>query len=213
MKQSILLVLLCLLTNLVVANSSTNSITISDSQVLTIESEQVQEIINTTSLTPDGWETLGLGLDSKCYAISADNNGNVYAGGSFCFADNELSLNVARWDGTEWLPVGPGLNSTCRALTTDNNGNLYAVGNFTKAGNTMLNYIGMWNGNVWTNLGEGLNKVARAIDVDQNGNVIVGGKYICWRCIRDVWQYSIAQCSDVEWNRMDRNGWRLKWVM
>ena len=110
------------------------------------------------------WQPMGAGFTSgEVAAFAFDDDGNVYAGGSFQFiTDPNLGPNfipasrVAKWDGSAWSPLGPGVNAIVRAMTFKN-GFVFAGGQFTATGDnaTPLNQVAAWNGSEWQALGQG----------------------------------------------------------
>jgi trimeric autotransporter adhesin len=147
------------------------------------------------------WSALGGGLtdpgfeegqrnEATVYAIVVADNGTVYAGGDFTYADDVTAYSVAAWNGTAWSALGGG-------LTRDNefdppgrvevmalgNGVLYAAGYFTKAGNAAARNIAAWNGTAWSPLGSGLSEEFQGEDptayamLPIEGGLLVGGTF------------------------------------
>jgi hypothetical protein len=101
------------------------------------------------------WNNLGnLNANADIHAIVADNNGNVYAAGSFTNGNLPTTgyKYVAKWDGTGWSEPGHlNANDMIYSLAVDNNtGYVYASGYFT---NTEGAYVAKWDGTSWTSLG------------------------------------------------------------
>lgn len=121
------------------------------------------------------WSALGSNgagngsLAGNVWALTLDDQGNLYVGGSFQNVRDGLTpLNtadyVARWDGTHWSAVGDNgagngsLNSTVFSLLVDGSA-LYAGGGFTNVNNHGIvngaaDYIARWDGTNWTSLGD-----------------------------------------------------------
>ena len=101
------------------------------------------------------WSEVGsLNANADIHAIVADNNGNIYAAGSF--TNGSLSTTgykyVAKWDGTTWSEPGHlNANDAIYNLAVDNNtGIVYASGYFTTSSGA---YVAKWDGTSWSNLG------------------------------------------------------------
>lgn len=114
------------------------------------------------------WQPMAAGFTSgEVKAFAFDDEGNVYAGGTFQFiSDPNLGINftranyVARWDGSVWTPLGQGLNDDVLALAF-HNGVLYAGGRFTASGaGAPMTGIAAWNGAEWVAMGDGVVRVA-----------------------------------------------------
>jgi hypothetical protein len=125
------------------------------------------------------WSPLGDGVDGEEWpnvqALVVDNEGNLYAGGSFTSAGGNPANYVARWDGNNWSPLGSGMNDWVNALALDQDGNLYAGGRFTTAGGVAANHIASWDGQSWSALGSGISGEVDALALDQTGNLFAGG--------------------------------------
>lgn len=135
------------------------------------------------------WTNLGVipGTGSqgmyKIWALCSDNNGNIYAAGSFTTANT--SCVVCKWNGTNWTSLGAPLavgNSIKEiyALCSDAIGNVYAAGSFKNADGNR--YVAKWNGTSWTELGSGpsalsANERIYSLACDKNGNVYAGGDF------------------------------------
>jgi hypothetical protein len=115
---------------------------------------------STWSALVSGGET---GVSSGILALTNDNSGNVYVGGSFTDAGDITANRIAKWDGSVWSAltsggqtgVGGGLKPFVDALTNDNSGDVYAGGRFTTAGGMTVNYIAKWDGSAWSALTSG----------------------------------------------------------
>ena len=131
------------------------------------------------------------GFIGSVFALTIDDNNNVYAGGAFTnFSDGITPANrMAKWDGTNWSALTSsnsinGVGSEVWALAIDGNDNIYAGGIFTTLGDgtTTVNYIAKWDGTDWSALisssgSNGLNSAVTAIAVDGSNNVYVGGGF------------------------------------
>jgi hypothetical protein len=121
----------------------------------------------------------GNGLSDWVWALTADSQGNVYAGGEFTLAGSVAANHVARWDGSAWSPLGSGTNGPVYALAVDGSGNLYAGGDFTQAGGIPALRVAKWDGSGWSALGSGANATVFALAVDGSGALFAGG-YFDW---------------------------------
>lgn len=96
------------------------------------------------------------------YALTADSNGTLYAGGGFINLENHIAAdNVAyRPSGGAWQPMGAGGESCGCAVTTFVRG-LTAVGSDVYigtdandvAGIPQADHVARWNGSAWSALG------------------------------------------------------------
>ncbi|MEB3214320.1 MAG: hypothetical protein VKL39_23425, partial [Leptolyngbyaceae bacterium] len=102
---------------------------------------------------PNNLNTTGI-FGGTVSALAFDNDGNLYAGGSFTVAGGITVNRIAKWDGSSWSALGSGVNigvnNSVNALAFDNNGNLYAGGSFTVAGGITVNRIAKWDGSSWS---------------------------------------------------------------
>lgn len=132
------------------------------------------------------WTDIGGTLiNAFTYALVADPNGNLYAGGQFTTINGGTSVNyIAEWDGTTWLPLGnitsPGLNGYVNSLAYNNN-KLYAGGGFTAtAAGATLPYIAQWDGSNWsilTGAGAAISSFVYAISPYQTSSLFAGGAF------------------------------------
>jgi trimeric autotransporter adhesin len=131
------------------------------------------------AFTDANWVSIsGLpGANGPIYAIVADKNGNIYAGGSFTVIGTVVASNVARWNGSTWSALGSGISAPVNALALDSDGNLYAGGYFTSAGGVGANSIAEWNGNNWSALSSGMDYTVTALACDSAGNLYAGGQF------------------------------------
>ncbi|MEL7001234.1 MAG: MBG domain-containing protein, partial [Bacteroidota bacterium] len=116
------------------------------------------------------------GLLNPVRAIVNDDEGNIYAGGSFVESGG---INwLVKWNGNNWESLGLNLNSGATIYDmTWFNGELYVAGSFRNAnGNENSDYIVKWNGVSWEPLGTGLSGVVRALKVF-DGALYVGGSF------------------------------------
>jgi hypothetical protein len=113
-----------------------------------------------------------------------EHAGDLYVGGSFNQAGEQVANHIARWDGTNWHSLGAGiengLNDDVLAITTADNGDLYVGGRFDSAGSGAANHIARWDGTAWQSVGSGaengLDGSASAIAL-RDGEVFVAGGF------------------------------------
>jgi hypothetical protein len=109
------------------------------------------------------WSQLGTGLrsgNSTAFGLAmAIHHGDLVIGGHFTHADNQISNNIARWNGQTWLSFGVngsiGMSGLVNTLVSDQS-TLYAGGLFAEAGGQPARSLAAWNGSSWTSLGSGL---------------------------------------------------------
>lgn len=121
------------------------------------------------------WHSVGGGMDSIAYAITAFDDGRgeaVYICGEFSRGgappNTTMARRIARWDGTHWEPLGQGLNSTGNALAVFDDGHgasLYTAGKFTVAGETPASSIARWDGQTWHAVDGGINGEVKSLVV------------------------------------------------
>ncbi|MCW2989088.1 MAG: hypothetical protein JWM24_2026 [Solirubrobacterales bacterium] len=96
------------------------------------------------------------------YALTADSNGTLYAGGGFTDLEGMTAAdNVAYLDGTGWHPMGPAAKPDClcsvdtfvRSLTAVGT-NVYIGTDATDvAGIAQADHVARWNGSAWSAVG------------------------------------------------------------
>jgi hypothetical protein len=126
-------------------------------------------------------------MNGPIYALAADANGVVYAGGAFTTAGGAVSHNVARLTPGGWLPLSGGVNGTVRCLAVKEGGGsgleLYVGGEFTQASNNGASFaaagIVKWTqaDNLWSTLGNGFNAPVCALTVAPDGALYAGGEF------------------------------------
>ncbi len=124
----------------------------------------------------------GGGIDNTVLDLVVDDAGNLYAGGKFDDAGNDLDADgVAKWDGTSWTSLGgpgSGIDSDVYSVAVDDLGRVYVGGDFFDfGGNPDANGIVMWNGASWDALGSGLNHIAWDLAIDGVGNLYAVGEF------------------------------------
>ena len=117
----------------------------------------------------------------------------LVVGGSFEFAGDVVTNNIAAWDGSSWQPLGSGLRGThahVYALTVYN-GDLIAAGAFSKAGDVRANNIARWDGSEWQALGGDVYGAVYALAI-YNGELIAGGSF--------GWAGGVSASRIARWN-------------
>jgi hypothetical protein len=119
------------------------------------------------------------------HALTVDRNGNLFAGGEFCFAGSVSANNIARWDGSAWQALGAdtSVNNEVFSIVVDAQDRLYAGGKFTAAGGKPANHIAMWDGQQWNSMAGGVTDggdypaSVSAMALDPDGKLYVGGNF------------------------------------
>jgi hypothetical protein len=132
------------------------------------------------------WSDLGTGFswgDSNfIFALTVDDDNNLYVGGSFSTIGGISTKGIAKYTpGTvagSWSAVGGGLTGTgsIQALLFDE-GVLYIGGGFSSVGNIPAINIARWNGSSWSALGSGLNDFVFSIAIDEEGRLYAAGYF------------------------------------
>ncbi len=135
--------------------------------------------------------------------------GDIYAGGSFLFAGDSISFNLARWDGTQWHPMGKGFSSTVYKLIFYNN-TLFACGSFKLSGATVVNSIAKWDGSNWLAVGSGSSGSLYDMEVFNN-ELYVAGNFTTFNGLNSnyIVKYNGSTWSSVGSNNLDSRVLRL----
>ncbi|MDD2237767.1 MAG: choice-of-anchor D domain-containing protein, partial [Kiritimatiellae bacterium] len=113
-------------------------------------------------------------------SLELDNNGVLYAGGSFFeFSGGYYMSRIAKWDGVNWTNVGEGLlDGTIQSLAFDDDNYLYAGGQFNRLfDGTVVSNLAVWNGLYWTNAGVGANSYVFDVALVSNQTMLAGGQF------------------------------------
>ena len=87
------------------------------------------------------------------YALTADANGVLYAGGTFTNLDGDLAADhIAAYDGT-WHAVGGGIDTFVRALTAKGTDVYVGTDKVNVGGIAAADHVVKWNGFAWQALG------------------------------------------------------------
>ena len=124
-------------------------------------------------------ESLG-GLYAEVIALEANDDGILYAGGSFSTAGGKPANNIAKWDGNSWSALSSGMNRDVHSLVLGPSGTLYSGGTFSSAGDVPVNGIAKWDGNLWSALGSGMNGLGvdvRALALNGAGDLYAAGRF------------------------------------
>lgn len=123
------------------------------------------------------------GISGTIYATATDGT-NLYLGGNFKTAGNQVANSLIKWDGKSWSTIGEGLEAgvsgdaaSVEALAFAD-GKLFVGGNFSKAGQLEANGIAFWDGQHWNTLGpDSINGLRRKIIFDQDTTIARGLVY------------------------------------
>ncbi len=156
----------------------------------------------------------GGGVNGTVNAISIDENGAVFVGGSFARAYQDdvnyvRTNNIARWDGTYWYPLGQldaqnnGVNQAVEDIHFMD-GTMYIAGSFTRAnqpdGTTLTaNYIAGWNGSSWFALGDGMD--SRVLTLTSKGHTLYAGGV--FKKAGNANASAIARWNGSEWSALE----------
>lgn len=149
-----------------------------------------------------GWNSMGvpIGVDASVMAVTSDQSGNLYIGGSFMMAGGILVSRIAKWDGNNWTPLGTGMNGSVSCIAVDQNGILYAGGSFSTSGGITTNRIAKWDGTNWTALGTGTTTgIISSLAIDKYDNVIAGGTFTS---IGGISANRIAKWNGASWSAL-----------
>lgn len=134
------------------------------------------------------WDSLGTpssnGVNSDVYTIDFDQNGNLYAGGTFELIGTDTVNYIAKWNGTNWTKLGS-LNYGVGGLPGDVESinflkiagdDIYVGGMFSTAGNDSALNIAKWNisTQTWAPMGSGLPISPAAISIINSNKIYVG---------------------------------------
>lgn len=110
----------------------------------------------------NSWKALGTGMKNiddrptQVLSIALDGSGNLYAGGTFDYAGDELVNNLAKWDGNTWSNLGNGVSRKdgvkgfVSSIFIGEKDDIYVCGRFANAGSVEANNIAKWDGNSWS---------------------------------------------------------------
>jgi trimeric autotransporter adhesin len=108
----------------------------------------------------------------RIHAITINESGIIFAGGTFAAASGKKVNFLAQWNGNEWDSLGPGIpgpiKSPVHAVLSNHQGSIY-VGGIFDGGMTR------WNGIQWDALGLGIRGTVLSMCLDSSGNVYAGG--------------------------------------
>jgi trimeric autotransporter adhesin len=98
------------------------------------------------------WSPLGSGVGVAnlpvVNALAMGTNGDVYAGGSFTFAGNVSTINIAHWDGANWSALGNGPGGVVASITVRTDG-VYAAGAPQSGSSYGSPFLMRWDGASW----------------------------------------------------------------
>ena len=127
-----------------------------------------------------GWQPdfIGPGLMGTVHAMVL-HEGDLYVGGEFRVAGEQIVNRVARWDGQQWSGLhganGTGVDGPVYALLS-HDGELWVGGNFSQAGGQSAANLARWDGQSWSGFAQAPDNQVRAL-AEYAGDVIVGGDF------------------------------------
>ncbi len=125
-------------------------------------------------------------------------NGDLYAIGTFLYADNVPVNRVAKKAGPLWLPLGDGSGLNGRAFSgVVWNGKLAVGGTFTTAGGQPANHVAAWNGTAWEAIGAGVPEAAVRGVFNFNGELLA----VCGNIVRitDIFVPTLRRWNGTDW--------------
>lgn len=130
------------------------------------------------------WQPVGNGLPvvflvNGIYALSADVNGDLLAGGTWFATPGSAPHKLWRWDGATWSPVGGGalaeLPGTVNAVHRVAGGDLLVGGSLTTPPSFPSRGVARWDGAHWHPAGIGTSGVMQDALALPNGDLVVTG--------------------------------------
>jgi len=153
-----------------------------------------------------GWQA-GFHLDGVDGSVVAMTymDGNLYVGGTFTAAGDQVVNNVARWTGSQWEPVGNGLSGSVSSLATDGQKYLYATGLFDPYAHDTKWGIARWDGIRWEPITGELKGEFNRLAVDSQGNLYVAGKIY----VTDFYSvFGVARWDGLTWQLIGDPLWK-----
>src|SRR6185436_9183709 len=214
MKKSITLIVLCLVTNIINAQTWSavgNGVNgrVSCFAIYNGELYVAGQFNNPGGVSPVGlFKWNGTAFDtlpgnylfgaSRVEAMAVYNN-ELYLGGGFTtFNTTNPSVFdfIAKWDGTTFTSVGTGCDNVVYSLAVYN-GNLYVGGDMHSAGGINVNGIGRWNGTQWSSVAGGINYYGRIFELEVYNNELYAAGNFYFAALNTS---CIARWNDVTWN-------------
>lgn len=115
------------------------------------------------------------GVRGDVYALTTDSNGNVYIGGEFIVAGDELVNYITRWDGQRFTRVGEGLDRPVTAFAASGE-DIYVCAHSEYITEGPAGLVLKWDGETWTTLGEGVNGPIYSF-LFHEGDLYAGGRF------------------------------------
>lgn len=101
------------------------------------------------------WNPLGSGVavanSPVVNALAMGSNDDVFVGGSFTFAGNVSTINIAHWDGANWSALGNGPGGVVASITVRTDG-VYAAGAPASGATYGLPFLVRWDGVSWNSV-------------------------------------------------------------
>jgi hypothetical protein len=93
-------------------------------------------------------------LNGGVYALTADANGTLYAGGQFIDAAGiRTADHIAAFDGTSWRALGAGVTDYVRSLASSGNDVYIGTDAINIAGIEKADHVAKWDGSAWSAVG------------------------------------------------------------
>lgn len=93
-------------------------------------------------------------LNSGIYALTADSNGILYAGGGFInLAGIPEADHVAAYNGSTWQAMGNGVDDFVRSLTATGTTVYVGTDSVNVGGIVQADHVARWNGSAWSAVG------------------------------------------------------------
>jgi trimeric autotransporter adhesin len=151
------------------------------------------------------WESLfkgknfqGAGGGIRTIRAFALHQGEVFMGGIFLSAGDQVTQGIARWDGEAWHDVDGGIygNPAHRVEALHSVSNLlWAGGFFTNIGGVFCSNVAAWDGTNWQVAGKGFDERVMTL-ADWRGSIYAGGRFTA---AEDVPVNRIAQWNGSAW--------------
>jgi hypothetical protein len=147
-----------------------------------------------------GWTLIADRLQGEAPTVldmAVDENGRLYAGGSFDAVSGIPARNIAYWDGKVWHALSEGVDGQVYALASAPGGDLYAAGNLKEAGGLPVDHVARWDGQTWHALGPYMSGQAPApsyLQINGQSQPARVGSY-CWDYL-DANNEPVGACLD-----------------